>query len=189
MKSFRSFLAEAKQPPVVFTFGRFNPITKGHGEAIDFVVNLAKRKGGTGMILTSQTNDPKRNPLDFKTKVKFLRKWFPRAVIIDDTSLKTAFQVMDFLATKGHKDVTFVVGADRETKFRKEMTPYVKKDWHFDSFAVVSSGGRSEGVSGTDMRNHVKNDNFKEFEKNLPLSATKRDAKSMFNAVKRGMNL
>ena len=80
MKSFKEHLTEAKQKPVAFTMGRFNPMTKGHGELIDFVVKSSR--GGTGMIFTTQSQDAKKNPLPYKDKLKFLRfpELFPPSI-------------------------------------------------------------------------------------------------------------
>jgi hypothetical protein len=192
MKTFKQHLAEAKDKPVVFTFGRFNPITKGHGSLIDFVVK--KAKGGEGMIFTSQSQDAKKNPLSYKDKTKYLKKFFPKATIVKNTSLKTPFDILRWLSDQGYKDVTMVVGGDRVNEFEKRMRPYVNhkdpdKSYNFDKFKVVNSGARVEGVSGTDMRNHVKNDDFKEFEKGLPKGASSKDSEAFFKAVKKGMKL
>ena len=191
MKSFNEFLTEAKNKPVVFTFGRFNPITKGHGELIDFVVK--KARGGTGMIFTSQSNDPKKNPLDYNTKIKYLKKFFPKATIVKNTKLKTPFQILEWLSDQGYKDVTMVVGGDRVDEFEKRIRPYVdqkdktKAHYDFDKFEVLNSGERKQGVSGTDMRNYVKDDDFDKFKENAPKGISEKDAKSLFNAVKKGM--
>ena len=55
MKSFNAFLTEAKDKGVVFTFGRFNPPTTGHGKLVD---KLKKQSGGDDVLLfTSHSND------------------------------------------------------------------------------------------------------------------------------------
>ena len=61
---------EAKKKPVVFTFGRFNPVTAGHEIMVDAVMAAAKKKSGQAMIFTSQTQDKKKNPLSYKDKIK-----------------------------------------------------------------------------------------------------------------------
>ena len=192
MKTFKQHLTEAKHKPIAFTFGRFNPITKGHGALIDFVVKTSK--GGEGMIFTSQSQDPKKNPLSYKDKLKFLKKFFPKATIVRNPSLKTPFDILRWLSDQGYKDVTMVVGGDRVDEFEKRMRPYVNhkdpdKSYNFDKFKVINSGARVEGVSGTDMRNHVKNDDFEEFEKGLPKNVSTRDAEAFYKAVKKGMKL
>ena len=192
MKGFKEHLTEAKTKPVVFTFGRFNPITKGHGELIDFVVK--KARGGTGMIFTSQSNDAKKNPIPYKDKLKFLKKFFPKAVIMDKPDLKNPFKILEWLVDQGYKDVTMVVGGDRVAEFEKRIRPYVnhedpKKSFDLDNFKVVNSGERKEGVSGTDMRNHVKNGDFDAFKSGIPKGVSDRDAQALFKTVKKGMKL
>jgi nicotinic acid mononucleotide adenylyltransferase len=113
MNSFIRHLEEAKLKPVVFTFGRFNPITKGHQAMIEYVTALGRKKGGQSMIFPSQSHDPKKNPLDFNTKVKYMKKFFPKSNIVKNTKVKTAFDVLKILSDKGFKDVTMVVGGDR----------------------------------------------------------------------------
>ena len=146
------------------------------------------------MIFTSQSQDAKKNPLDYKTKTKYLKKFFPKATIVKNTSLKTPFDILRWLSDQGYKDVTMVVGGDRVAEFEKRMRPYVnhkdpKKSYDFDKFEVVNSGARVPGVSGTDMRNHVKNDSVDEFKKGLPTGTSPKDAEAFFNAVKKGMKL
>ena len=59
MLSFSHFL-EAKGKAVVFTFGRMNPPTTGHGKLIKKVMMMAKRVGGIPIIYPSKTVDKKR---------------------------------------------------------------------------------------------------------------------------------
>jgi len=186
MKTFIQHITEAQNKPVAFTFGRFNPITKGHGELIDFVVKTAK--GGEGMIFTSASQDAKKNPLDYNQKIKYLKKFFKKATIIKNTKIKTPFHVLDWLSEQGYKDVTMVVGGDRVAEFEKRIRPYVE-DYGFEKFKVVNSGNRKEGVSGTDMRNHVKNGDMNSFVKGLPKGVSKKDGENFFNDVKSGMGI
>jgi hypothetical protein len=193
VKSFKEHLSEAKVKSAVFTFGRFNPITKGHGELIDFVVRKSGR--GDAMIFTSQSNDAKKNPIPYKDKLKFLKKFFPKANIMDEPKLKTPFQILEWLSDNGYRDVTMVVGGDRVAEFEKRIRPYVdqkdpnKPHYDFDKFKVVNSGERKEGVSGTDMRNHAKNDDFDAFKAGMPKGVSDSDAKAVFKTVKKGMKL
>jgi len=59
---------------VTFCFGRFNPPTLGHEQ----VFKTMKSMGGDMKIFTSQSQDKKKNPLDYSTKINFLRKMFPQ---------------------------------------------------------------------------------------------------------------
>ena len=58
-----------------FAFGRMNPPTLGHKQLADTVAKSAA--GGDYFIFTSQTQDSKKNPLDYSTKIKFLKALMP----------------------------------------------------------------------------------------------------------------
>ena len=103
MKKFSEFLSEAASPKaIVFAFGRFNPPTNGHEKLMDKVASVSK--GGTYRIYPSQSTDPKKNPLTFDEKVKFMRKMFPKHArsIIADKSVKTAIDVVSKLYDEGY---------------------------------------------------------------------------------------
>ena len=80
MKTLKRFISEAKNKPVVFAFGRFNPPTTGHAKLVDVLNRLAKKVGGDAMVFTSHSNDKKKNPLNHKQKVNYLRKFFGKKV-------------------------------------------------------------------------------------------------------------
>jgi len=94
MKTYRKFINEAKGNTAVFSFGRMNPPTVGHGKLIAKVVSVAKKEKATAMIFPSKTEDSKKNPLSFKMKVKVLKDVFGN-VINTDTSIKTPFDVLE----------------------------------------------------------------------------------------------
>ena len=74
MKSFKK-LFEAKDEKVVFTFGRFNPPTVGHGKLID-ALKKASSGGYAPLVYMSHSQDSKKNPLDYRTKFKWMKKFF-----------------------------------------------------------------------------------------------------------------
>ncbi|NRA11784.1 MAG: hypothetical protein HRT57_07505, partial [Crocinitomicaceae bacterium] len=63
---------------VVFAWGRFNPPTIGHKVVMDRVAKEAKARGADYTIFASKSIDAKKNPLTFKTKIKFLKQSFPK---------------------------------------------------------------------------------------------------------------
>ena len=73
--SFKSFLVE-EEKTVYFTWGRMNPPTIGHEKLLD----VLSRKAGNNpyFIYLTQSVDNKKNPVDYKQKVKIARKMFPR---------------------------------------------------------------------------------------------------------------
>ena len=99
MKSYRSFIKEAKDKVVVFAFGRMNPPTEGHSKLIKMVMVVAKNEKAMPMVFPSKTEDNKKNPLSFRTKVKVLTDVFGD-IINTNKSIKTPFDVLDYLNKK-----------------------------------------------------------------------------------------
>ena len=77
MFTYAEYITEAKSKPVVFTFGRFNPVTAGHEIMINDVIKQAKSRGGNPLIFTSQSQDKKKNPLNHKEKVSVMKPISP----------------------------------------------------------------------------------------------------------------
>ncbi len=169
---------------VIFSFGRFNPITSGHEENAIELKKLAKKYNMKPVLYTSFSHDKKKNPLDPSTKIKYLKKWFNIEVNTDKT-LNNAFKILEELA-KDNTKVYFVVGEDRVPDFQS-MRKYAE-EWGITDFDIIESGKRKPGVSGTQMRKYVKEDNFEDFKKGLPSKASDKDAKDIFNKVKDGIN-
>ena len=66
-------LFENSTKHVAFCFGRLNPPTIGHKQLLDTVSKV----GGNYKIFVSQSQDPKKNPLDYTTKINFIKAMFP----------------------------------------------------------------------------------------------------------------
>lgn len=139
-----------------FCFGRMNPPTVGHAQLIDTVAKSAH--GGDYFVFVSQTQDKKKNPLDYATKIKFIRALFPKyaAHIVQDASLNTIMMVAQFLYQKGYRSVTFVAGSDRLDNFKELLNKYNGVEgnhnfYKFNTINFVSSGDRdpdADGIAG-----------------------------------------
>ena len=192
MITFRDFLNEAKDKTAVFAFGRMNPPTTGHGKLIKKVMSVAKSERGIPMVFPSKTEDNKKNPLTYKTKVRVLRDVFGSIINIS-TTIKTPFDVLDYLNKKKFSKVVFVVGSDRVAEFKKNMAKYVESDLdNIKDFSVASAGDRDpdsagvKGISGSKMREYVKKDKFKKFASGLITKNTKL-AKQVFKELQKRM--
>ena len=192
MITFRNFLNEAKDKTAVFAFGRMNPPTTGHTKLIKKVMSVAKSEGGLPMVFPSKTEDNKKNPLTYKTKVKVLKDVFG-SIINTSTGIKTPFDVLEYLNDKKFSKVVFVVGSDRVVEFKKNMSKYVKSDLtNIKDFSVASAGDRDpdaegvKGISGSKMREYVKKDKFKKFAGGLMTKNTKL-SKQVFKELQKRM--
>jgi hypothetical protein len=195
--SFRDYLTEATKG-VTFAFGRFNPPTSGHEVLFDKVKKVAGKDAYR--IYPSHTQDKKKNPLDFKIKVKFLRKMFPKHArnIMADKGMRTAFDVVTTLYDQGFVECTMVVGEDRLAEFNALLNKYnnVKGRhgfYNFQVLKVVSAGARdpdaegASGMSASKLRSAASGNDLKLFSKGMP--AGFKDIEGLFNAVRSGMGL
>jgi len=193
--SFSEFTeARSNQKSVVVTFGRFNPPTKGHEENFRFLKKLAQKTGGDFAIYTSSSQDKKKNPLTYKQKIKYLRKMFPSFArnIIEDPAIKTIIDIVHAKYKEGYTQLTLVVGEDRLKQFKEMLLKYngkatTRNYFKFDKIDVVSSGGRTKGISASAMRQAAVDDDYATFQEGMPSGFN--DATNLFNDVRVGMGL
>ena len=98
---------QVDQGAISITFGRFNPPTIGHEKLLKKVAQEAKSGGGEYRIYPSRTEDPKKNPLDSGTKIRFMRQAYPdhANAIIDNEDMRTIFDVLTALDNDGYSSV------------------------------------------------------------------------------------
>jgi nicotinamide mononucleotide adenylyltransferase len=94
MQKFRDMM-EARGDTAVFTFGRLNPPTIGHGKLIDAMAKQQSKNSGSKMhIFVSHSQDAKKNPLSYNKKVAYIRKMFPKyAKNVLTSKARTIFEV------------------------------------------------------------------------------------------------
>ena len=176
-------------------FGRFNPPTTGHQKLLDTVASSSEEDDY--IIVPSRSNDPKKNPLDPKTKVSMMKKMFPKhsAKIVDDENNRTIFDVLKKAHTDGYAGVRIVGGSDRVSEFEKLTNNYNKKLYDFDSIEVTSAGDRDpdsdnvEGMSASKQRKAAAEGDFESFMKGVPSSMKEKEAKNLYNLIRKGMNV
>ena len=197
-KGFAEYVTEATKE-VTITFGRFNPPTTGHEKLLDAVAKVAR--GSKYMVFASQSNDAKKNPLDYTTKVKYMRKMFPKHArsIMLDKSVRSVFDILTKIYDQGYNKVNMVVGSDRVPEFEALVNKYnnVKGRHGFYNFEgginIVSAGERDpdsddvSGMSASKMRAAAQANDLATFSKGLPRGF--KDGQSLFNDVRKGMGL
>ena len=199
INSFKHYLIE-EEKTAFFTFGRMNPPTTGHEKLMN---ELSKKSGKNPYrVYLSQSTDKKKNPLDFKYKVKTVRKFFPkhaRSVMLDK-KVKNVFDAVTEMYNDGFKNITMVVGSDRINEFNTLLKKYngVKGRhglYNFNKINVISAGDRDpdaddiSGMSASKMRSLANEGNFTQFSQGLPRNVSNADAKKVYNEVRKGMGL
>ena len=180
---------------LTLVFGRFNPPTTGHKKLLD----TAKGISGDNdfRIYPSRSHDPKKNPLDPGTKIKFMKKMFAdyEEEIVNEKDMKTIFDVLMTAQEEGYKEVTIVVGSDRLGEFKNLAQKYNGDLYDFESISVVPGGTRDsdaegvEGMSASKIRKAVKDDDRKAFERGVPSSLEDEEINNLWNELKRSMGL
>lgn len=190
------FEAESPGKHVTFCFGRMNPPTIGHEQVLDTMAS----EGGDMKIFVSQSQDAKKNPLDYATKIKFIKGMFPQysSNVVDDAGLNTVVKVASYLYDLGYRSATFVAGSDRLEDMKKLLVAYngVEGKAHgfykFDVLDFKSSGEREDGaegvagVSASGARAAAANGDFAAFQE---ATGAGKLAKPLYDAVRKGMGI
>ena len=181
--------------PITIAFGRFNPPTIGHGKLLDAAKKAAA--GGEMKIYPSRSQDDKKNPLDPDMKVSYMKKLFPdyKENIINDSEMKTIFDVLTTANEDGFRNVNIIVGADRQAEFENLATKYNGDLYDFDTIRVISAGVRDadaegvEGMSASKMRKAVVDGDYNAFKRGLPKGTKDADTQAVYDAVRTGMKI
>ena len=199
IKSFNEYLIEEKNI-AYFTFGRMNPPTAGHEKLLD---NLAAKSGKNPyFIFLSQSQDPKKNPLDYSSKVKHVRKMFPRHArrVMINRKVRTVFDAASYLYEQGHRKIAMVVGSDRVREFETLLNKYNGKKgqhgfYNFKDIQIISAGARDpdaegvEGMSASKLRSFASDNDFASFSQGLGRNMNTKDSKKLFTDVRKGMGI
>ena len=168
-------------------FGRMNPPTIGHKKLVDVVAS----QPGDPFLFITHTQKPKTDPLDFQTKLKFAKRFFPN-VTVGDSEVNTIIKALQKLESMGYTSVTYVAGSDRIEDFKNLILKYNGQEYNFNNIEVVSAGERdpdadgAEGMSASKMRAAAMSDDFDAFKQGVVDQSL---ANALYDAVRKGMGL
>lgn len=214
MKNFSSFLTEASDLPqepqqptptgpkkvsdtMVASFGRYNPMHKGHERALKYAKDLAKERGADSRFYASKSQDDKKNPLDYKTKMSDNKKQFPDYANDwdDDDDVRTILDVAKKAGRDGYKNFNFVGGEDRREAMENLLRKYNGNPdfYNFDNIESHSAGAREDltgkdpiaNFSASGQRKFAQNDDFEGYKAALNLGDhySEDDARAMFKII------
>ena len=198
MKTFRKFNESANKKAVI-TFGRFNPPTVGHGKLID-ALKKASSGGYQPLVYMSHSQDPKKNPLDYNTKQKWMNKFFGKKVTVVKSNARQIFQIVTELYTNGYTDLRMVVGSDRVREFDTLIRKYNGSKgkhgfYNFDNIQIISAGERDpdsddlvSGMSASKMRQAAEEGDYESFKLGVA-SKFMTDQQLLYKEVRKGMGI
>ena len=179
---------------VAFTFGRFNPPTIGHEKLCDAV---RRANPSDYKIYASQSQNPKKDPLQYVKKIAYMRQSFPkhkRNIVV--SKARNVFEILVELNT--YENLIMVVGSDRVKEFDMLIKKYNGVAsrhgfYEFKNVEVLSAGERdpdAEGVTGmsaSKMRAAAANSDFDSFKQGTPLNDAQ--AKKLYFDVRKSMGI
>jgi hypothetical protein len=177
---------------VVIAFGRLNPITNGHEKLANKIKSVAKSNSAVAKLYLSHSTNPKKDPLEYQTKIKFAKKAFGN--IVTASPAKTIFEALQELDGK-FDEVIVVAGSDRVSEFDTMIKKYNGNLYNFKTLEAVSAGERDpdaegvEGMSASKMRGFAAKNDFESFKKGVPSKLSETDAKKLFDEVRKGMKI
>ena len=184
-----------KNNTLVFAFGRFNPPTIGHAKLMSKVITEARSKRANHIVFASASTDKRSNPLDVDTKVKFMKKMFPKNNIkAAGGTQRTFIEVLKSYDKLYGNIIMVVAGSDRTSEFQRIAKTYNGKDYNYKSIKLVSSGERDpdaegvRGISASKMREMAKNNDYSSFKSGVT-NLTDSETRSLFSVVKKGMGI
>ena len=98
----------------MFTYGRYNPPTKGHRMLIEQVIETARRTNKTPIVVVSHSVGNAKNPLPVENKVRILKRWFPNVTIMASSKEKSIAKITQNF----NKNSIMIVGQNRENSFK-----------------------------------------------------------------------
>lgn len=157
--------------PCNVALGRFQPFTKGH---LQMLKDGYDKNGYPAVVfMISNKKFDSKHPFSdeliskemdiIKRKYKFVADTVPAT----NANIVTIGQKLDEMGYEPH---LWLCGDDRETQFKKqaENPKYREAGKLPDDFTTYTGTGRTEGVSGTAVRNALKSDDRDEFKRLVP---------------------
>ena len=170
---------------LVMTFGRFNPPTIGHHWLFQKMHTIATRERGVPLVFASHTQDPKKNPLPYDQKCKWIAKLLPKGVKLVKTKARNMQEILKELMPKGFRRLILIVGDDRVEGF--SWIDKYKEDFGFHNVKIVSAGVRGgtdaiENASATQMRACAKAGDYDAFKALSPFSD--KDTETLYTQIR-----
>lgn len=173
-------LKENNNKTVAISYGRFCIPQNGY---IKLWKKLAEIPADSHLVYASHSYN-KKNPISYSTKsslIKYLLKEYNINAEFINSDSKTILDIAGELYDKGYKSIIFIGGQDRVDEITNllkkynNISDYKGKFYNFDTIEGVSGGKRDpdsediEGISGTKMRQFIKDNDFESFKKNCPI--------------------
>lgn len=174
---------------VVFTVGRFNPPTVGHGKLFSVVKEKAGILGTDYRLFTTKTQGTEKSPLALDEKMDFLNAYFGETI----NPTVNVFTAARELASQGYEVGTLIVGSDHGLELVEQMRNYIghkdpKHDLGLKAIYGITVDREELDVSSTKLREYASLGDFLNFTKFVPSSDSALNYR-LYQAVRRGLGI
>lgn len=182
---------------VVAVLGRFNPPGKAHEQLLNFGLARSTENNFDYRVYPSRVEDGASNPLNAKTKIKFMTMMYPKYkdYILDNDDVKTVFDLLALLSQEGYQDVRLVVGAERLGEFQSLVHRNQGQGYEFQNIEVIpasmkdpDSDNAGAGSSAA-LKMAAAEGNYEAFASSLPQTMKNPDREALFSAVSKAMKI
>jgi hypothetical protein len=172
----------------VIAFGRMNPPTVGHEKLAKKIESVARKEKAQAFLYLSHSQDKKKNPIDYNTKIRIAKKAFGN--MVTKSSSRNIIEILKEIQNKGFDSVIVVAGQDRVSEFEKLINKYNGREYTFEEVKIESAGARDpdaegvEGMSASKLRDLAKKGEMETFKKGMPSKLTDSDKETVYNAIR-----
>jgi len=176
------------QKTLVFTFGRFQPPTRGHAVLFQTLLDVAQKERGDAVLFLSSKQDRKENPLTYEEKRDLVEQAFPR-LTIGPKEVKTPILAFAWALEQGYTRALCYVGGARDEDFRRMIDRWQANTPNSEQIAIDLRGIPRTGamdpkaVSGTTARRYAQEGNFEEFQRILVPGIPPQHAKDVMKTI------
>ena len=166
--------------------GRFQPFTKGHLKMLE---DGYKKNGFPAVVfMIANRKFDSKHPFKDETiaeEMKIVKKNYDFIADIYPADNADIVKIGQKLAEEGYQAHLWLCGDDREAQFKRQAeNPKYREQGHFpDDFTTYTGTGRTEGVSGTAVRDSLKADDRDKFDSLVPKGVSR-----MFDKMQEEVN-
>lgn len=170
--NFKQYLLQENASTGYIVFGDFQIPTTIHGQLFDEVASK-----GDYRIFTENSSE---SLLEYKTKIKLMRKMFPRHArkIVFNGSIQSIKDAVNESLSLGHSNVTAYVCESSVSKHKMELADLPVKLIACNISDVIS-----------EQLHHARSGDFAHFSQNVPNSFSNENTKDLFNDIRKGLDL
>lgn len=179
--NFRQYIEEQNNTLHV-AFGDFNPPSIDDGVMFDELSKMANNGGYR--VFASNLVDNVQNPLEYKYKIKTMRKMFPKHSrnIVMNHEVECIADVAKVLIGEGNNSLVFVVRDENLDLYKKR----IRESFPEQNIGLVSFGSNQTNL---EQIKNAKKPNFSSFSNNVTNHLSNEDTKNLFNQTRKGLSL